>query len=299
MSSDSESGDTAQFAECLSPGGFGRSAGRGRIPEIFHRAAIAGSSKKRSAPSRGSKSPKDSDAPAAKRSTAAMELSPAALTAIKRLIDSSEARVIAAFDAKLERLDGRLSTLEAQVLDREDEIQQLKVQMGKQHQAMEELQERVEGMDMNRRSSNLILTCDDFAAQPPDVDAEEMVVQTLCRRLPGFRMTVADVQVAHRLETSNKVIVRFMKQRLRDEVFDSRFLLFNTQARLRAQGLAPLYLTESLTADKRHLYASLLAYRRPENGGKIASVFTRRGTVFCRTEKGGRNIKVTDQQRLQ
>ena len=62
--------------------------------------------------------------------------------------------------------------------------------------------------------------------------------------------------------------------------------------------LAPLYITESLTPRNRLLYEELLRAKRPENGGLIASVFSRRGGVWCRTEKGGANLRVQDEGSL-
>ena len=63
--------------------------------------------------------------------------------------------------------------------------------------------------------------------------------------------------------------------------------------------MAPLYITESLTPANRVLYTALLDARRPENGGRVASVFTRRGQVMCRVERGGANIRVPDLEHLQ
>ena len=165
---------------------------------------------------------------------------------------------------------------------------------------MEDLYQRVENMDANRRLSSLILTCEEFVACPEE-DIENKVTEVINSRLPKIQMTVSDIQAAHKLQGKNKVIVKFMKRRLRDAVYDSRFELFSGGAgqRQRRSGVAPLYLTKSLTPGNRLLYTALLDARREENGAKIASVFTRRGQVMCRTEKGGTNIRVPDWERLQ
>ena len=316
MATDS-SGEESAFADCASSGvDRGGKGGRRRqcsVPEMLQRAGSRKS--KRQAPGRGSRSPPDAVPPAAKRvaapsvaepppaaaaapAPAAVELSPGALASIQLLIDAGNARIISAIDAKIDILERRVSILEGESMDKGEEIRRLHYQLEQQGRALEELQLRVEGIDSNRRLSSLILTCEDFAVCP-DEDIEEKVTQTVNKRLQKIKMTVADIQVAHRLQGKNKVIVRFVKRKLRDAIYDSRFELFTGAAGRGQRSMAPLYLSESLTPGNRLLYTALLDARKPENGGRIASVFTRRGQVFCRTEKGGSNIRVPDWERLQ
>ena len=314
MTTDS-SGEESTFADCASSG-VDRSAkgGRRRQVSVTEMLQRAGSRKgKRQAPGRGSRSPPDAAPPAAKRAAApgpagppaaaapapaAVELSAGALASIQLLIDAGNARVISAIDAKIDILERRVSILEGECMDRGEEIRRLHERLEQQGRAMEELQSRVEGIDANRRLSSLILACEDFSTCP-DEDIEERVAQVVRKRLPKIQITAADIQVAHRLQGRNKVIVRFVKRRLRDAIYESRFELFASAAGRGQHSIAPLYLSESLTPGNRLLYTALLDARKPENGQKITSVFTRRGQVFCRTEKGGANIKIPDWERLQ
>ena len=197
-------------------------------------------------------------------------------------------------------LERRVSILEGDCMDKEAEILRLNQRLQHQEKAMEDLYQRVEGIDANRRLSSLILACEEFVSCPEE-DIENKVTEVINTRLPKIQMTVNDIQAAHKLQGKNKVIVKFMKRRLRDAVYDSRFELVSggTGQRQRRSGVAPLYLTESLTPGNRLLYTALLDAKREENGAKIASVFTRRGQVMCRTEKGGTNIRVPDWERLQ
>ena len=160
--------------------------------------------------------------------------------------------------------------------------------------ALENVNEYVEGIDQNRRSSLLILTCDKFTDQSEGENVEAIAIEALNKRLHSLTLTEADVQNAHRLQGKNKIIVRFVKRRVRDEIFESRFQLPSRQN----GAVKPLFLTESLTPRNRHLYTALLDARRPQNGGRIASVFTRRSQVWCRTERCGANIKVPDETTL-
>ncbi|KAF0288495.1 hypothetical protein FJT64_013150 [Amphibalanus amphitrite] len=61
---------------------------------------------------------------------------------------------------------------------------------------------------------------------------------------------------------------------------------------------APLFISESLTTKNQQLYNQLLQVRKSSGGTKVASVFSRRGLVFCRTEKNGPNIRVPDEDAL-
>lgn len=314
MATDSSGEDTA-FADCASSGvDASVKGGRRRqfsVPEMLQRAGTRKA--KRQAPGRGSRSPPDAAPPAAKRSAAtgtaerpattapvpaAVELSAGALASIQLLIDAGNARVISAIDAKIDILERRVSILEGECMDKDEEIRRLHDQLEQQGRVVEDLQQRVEGIDTNRRLSSLILACDDFV-DCADEDIEKKVTEVVNKRFPRFQMKEADIQAAHRLQGKNKVIVRFVKRRLRDDIYDSRFELFSGTPGQRRRDMAPLFLTESLTPGNRLLYTALLDARKPENGGRVASVFTRRGQVICRTEKGGSNIRVPDWERLQ
>ena len=320
MVSDS-SGEESVFGDCASSGterapgdSRRRQPGPGRQQSMSEMLQQLGSRKeKRRAPGRGSRSPPDAAPPAAKRAAAAsgagpppvtaaapaaVELSEGALAAIKDLINAGNARVISAIDAKLDILERRVNILESEVMDKDLEIRSLRERLERQERVNDDLKEQVEGIDANRRLSSIILTCDDFTPRSPNENIEEMVSQVINNRFPQINMTAADIQAAHRLQGKNKVIVRFIKRRLRDTVYDSRFELMGGAAS-RGRRMAPLYITESLTPSNRLIYMALLDARRPENGGKVASVFTRRGQVLCRVERGGANIRVPDWEHLQ
>ena len=131
----------------------------------------------------------------------------------------------------------------------------------------------------------------------------------LNERIPGLMLTKADIHAAHRLQRDDKVIVKFVKRNVRDHIYDARFSLVQYGERARPAGAAgaagagrrrsPLYISESLTARNQQLYNQLLQVRKTSGGTKVASVFTRRGLVFCRTVKGGPNIRVPDEEALE
>ena len=230
------------------------------------------------------------------------------LAAIERLIEIGTGKVITALEARFERFERRLEVLETECFEKDIVISKLKGEVETLRKDNVELREQIEGIDTNRRMSSLILTCDDFGARSQDEDIERMAVQVLNQRFTGLGLDVGDIQAAHRLQSNNKVIVRFMKRRMRDVIFERRFELFarsgNSRPGLGQSGeagrrrMAPLYLAESLTPRMQRLYQGLLAARRQENGAKVVTVFSRRGYVYCKMEKGGSNIRIRDEDHM-
>ena len=319
MASD-DSADETNFTDCAASGTEfldtpDRRRRRASVPEMVRRAE---SRQKRLAPDRGSKSPCDPALPAAKRAPAGLagseespgvELSAGALAAIRQVVDAGIGSVIAVFEAKFEKVEKRLSLLEAELMDKDSEIRNLGEQLTHQLQVNAELQAQVENIDLNRRLSSLILTCDDFGTRRPNEEIEVKVVSVLNDRIAGLNLATSDIQAAHRLQRDDKVIVKFVKRSLRDKIYDARFSLasFKTSAESGTGGapgsrggrrLASLFITESLTAYNQQLYNQLLQVRKSSGGERVASVFSRRGLVFCRTVKNGPNIRVPDEAAL-
>ena len=263
---------------------------------------------KGSAPSGGrrSRSPDDPTPPAAVVAGAEpvpepVQLNSATLAEIKRLIDQGNARVITTLEAKLNTMERRLAVVEGENMEKECNIQQLSKQLQDQVRINEAMDERLEELDMNGRLSSLILTSPAFTSHPRNSDIEQLTATVINERIPGLNMTKSDLQAAHKLQNDNKVICKFVKRQLRDRVYDARFELARFHSGNPGGGgrrLEPLYISESLTPRNRQLYDELLRAKRPENGGIIASVFSRRGIVWCRTEKGGANRRVPDEENL-
>ena len=320
-----ESGDEASFTDCVASGSETRadaSTGRQRretVPEMFRRAGSRRA--KRSAPDRGSRSPRDTAVPAAKRpptgpaepaALPAVELSAGALASIQQLVNSGIAAVISTFEKKFEQIERRLSILEADSMDKEMQIKHLGEQLARQVKINNDLQAQVEGIDVNRRLASLIFTCDDFGQRSANEDAEKILVSVLNERIPGLKLTSMDIHACHRLQRDDKIIAKFMKRSTRDQIYDARFTLASLRSwtlgtaaggggELGSRGgrqMSPLYISESLTPHNQFLYNQLLQARKASGGTKVVSVFSRRGLVFCRTVKNGPNIRVPDEATL-
>ena len=311
--SDRDSDRESFFADCHPASGTdSTTGGRKRqisMPEMARQAQLKRA--RRHGQGRRSHSPRDAARgrrPGPGESPAAQQ-PPVTLEAIQRLIETGNREVIAALDAKLAQLAKRLDIVESECMDKDLEIKRLSAAVATQERENADLRERLEGIDLNRRLSSLILTCDDFGPRAQNEDIEARVVQVLKNRFPDLLLTVADIQVAHRLQNNSKVIVKFLKRRVRDDVFERRFSLLDRRAAPRrpapdhsdsrvGQRMAPLFINESLTPACQQIFNSLLQARKPENGAKVTSVFTRRGQVYCRKEKNGTNILVRDQEQL-
>ena len=234
------------------------------------------------------------------------------LQAIQQLIEAGNAKIIEALEARFAHQERRIEILESECHEKDVTIIQMRQEMATQSKEIESLRERIDGIDMNRRLSSLILTCDEFGQMTQSEDIELMTVRVINRRFPDMKLTTSDLQIAHRLPGRNKVIAKFVKRAVRDELFERRFELagrrggagrtepggHGTGSR-REMAVAALYINESLIPENQRMYSELLAARRQDGGARVASVFSRRGHVFCRKERGGENIRVRDWHHLQ
>ena len=311
MASDSD--DETGFTDCGLASGSesasGASRGRKRqfsMPEMVKKAETVRKAKRRA--TRGSGSPGGPVPDGAGRTggggaSAAqpVQLNEATLAAIKHMIDQGNVKLMKSLELKLEGFEKRIAMLEGECMDKDITIKQLSDRLQEQIKANEETQQRLEEIDSNRRLSSLVLSCEDFVSHPRGENIEHLVVKVLNDRIPNLAVTVADVHAAHKLQDDRKVICKFVKRHIRDSVYEARFNLarvWRGDPGRDGRRLPSLYITESLTPRNRLLYDELLRARRPENGAFISSVFSRRGIVWCRTERAGANLRVPDEVAL-
>ena len=190
-----DSGDEVFFTDGTTSGGESHPElpdGRQRrvsVPEMVRRAEQGRKTSKRNAPDRGSKSPRDTVPPAAKRSLtgsaepsrparqqltvpaaagqgAGVELSASSLAAIrelvKELVNGGIAPVVKLFEATSEKLEKRIELLESAAMDQQAENRRVREQLSHQTRINAQLRAQLESMDLNTRLALLIFTCDDF-----------------------------------------------------------------------------------------------------------------------------------------
>ena len=315
---DSESADEPACIECPASGSESASGTVGSqkrqfsLPEMVRKAEVRKDKRKAPRRSGATDAPLRSGSPSVppqggegRPGTApapqSVQLDEHTLAAIKVMIDQGNEKLIRSLEVKLEGMERRIGILEGESMDKDAVIRQLSERLQQQTRVNEELQQRIEDMDMNSRLSSLIFTCEEFATHPRNADMEEVLVRVLNERIPGLNMNTDAVHAAHKLQNDNKVICRFNKRQVRDKVYDSRFDLGRFQRGNPGRDgrrLPPLYISESLTPKNRLMFEELLRARRPENGCLVASVFSRRGYVWCRAEKGGANVRIPDEDAL-
>ena len=243
----------------------------------------------------------DNSPPGASPSPPAVQLDDNTLRVLENMIQRCNASMVAAFEAKFERMERRIHVIEGEAHDRDQRIQLLEAELQRQGQINQQLHEQVQAMDMNGRLASLVITCDDFKPRRQSEAVDRIAVDVLNARIQDLNMSVSDLHAAHRLQKDDKIICKFTRRQTRDFIYDSRFRMsrheLDSNGR-RTRELKPCYITESLTDSNKLIYNELLQARRPQNGNLVASVFTRRGVVYCRAVKGGDNIRVPDQVTL-
>ena len=121
-------------------------------------------------------------------------------------------------------------------------------------------------------------------------DVNALVIGAVRERLRGLNITEDDIDRAHRLPGPNhKVIVRFVRSgpgSVREQLMTRRMELRESK---------DLFINESLTTQKSHIYHSLLEARKT---GKVYTVFTRWGHVYYKAERFGTSSRVDNIEKV-
>ena len=119
--------------------------------------------------------------------------------------------MIKSLGVKLEGMERSIGILEGESMDKDGVIRHLSERLQQQNRVNEELQQRIEGMDMNSRLSSLIFTREEFATYSRNADMEEVMVRVLNERILDLNMTRDAVHAAHKLQNDSKVICSLTK----------------------------------------------------------------------------------------
>ena len=246
------------------------SGGRTRkssVPEMVRALAVKERRSKRARAGSKEASPTDS-------SSHSCRLDDVSLAAMQKIMEAGVAKALQIMDAKYEALEKRTEILEAELMDKEAQITDLKSKLATNEKAVQEMAQQVESMDINRRMNTLILRCESLGTRTNEENIERKVIELLAERFPDIRISSQDIQTVHRLQGDHTVICKFTKTSLRNQLYERRM---DTAGKRRA---APLYINESLTAANQSIFNLLLDVKRK---GGIYTVFTRRGLVHIKT----------------
>lgn len=248
------------------------------VPAMFHAGlSRAGKQKRKRPTSGGSRSPDSMDS--------------GLLTAIQQMIASSEQRIISSFETKFASLNHRIDVLESDVHDKVVQIENIQREMSELKLENHELKNQVESMDMNNRADSLIFTTKDFGPAGAEENAAEKVADVVSARFSDVRLSKADIQAAHRLQSKDTIICKFYSREVRDNLYGKRFELMKQSDRPRN----PFFISESLTKNNRTLFNELLAAKRDR---KLYTVFTRAGAVFCKTSREAKAVRVDSKEKI-
>ena len=228
-----------ELSNCASDSELERLASRNHRQQRLTDMALHNQAQRRSkrthhAVERGPRAPGDVISPEAKRPAgdpdgggAGVELSSGALGAIekmmRKMMTEENTKIVTALETRFGKMEKRIALLEGECMDKDKEMKALNKQLQAQININNRLQEQVESMDVNRRLSTLVLTCDDFKERHHNEDIERRAVDVINKRYSNINLTVSDVEVAHRLQGDSKVIIKFQKRRVRDMLYDERF----------------------------------------------------------------------------
>ena len=247
-----------------------QSGGRTRqssVPEMVRALAVKDRRSKRARPSSKEASPTDT-------SSHNCRLDDVSLAAMQKIMEAGVAKALQIMDAKYEALEKRTEILEAELMDKEAEITDLRSKLARNEQTVQDLAQQVESMDINRRMNTLILRCEGLGTRTNEENIERKVIELLAERFPDIRISSQDIQTVHRLQGDHTVVCKFTKTSLRNQLYERRMDMAGKRS------AAPLYINESLTAANQGIFNLLLDVKRK---GGIYTVFTRRGLVHIKT----------------
>ena len=215
-----------------------------------------------------------------------------ALSQIRDLFEAGNATVIHKLDileAKLESFEKRLDVLEHEGFETATKAKTLEKTVAELKQENKALRDQIESVDTNNRQDSLILKCEEFGRRTLNEDIEEKAIGSLNSRFDWLRLSRGDLQVAHRLNSDNTVICKFLRRSTRDRIYDSRFEQKRTETGHK------MYITESLSAPKREIMNALIAAKKQ---GHIYTCFSRKGYPFVKDTPSSSGRRVTSLEQV-
>ena len=216
-------------------------------------------------------------------------LSEESLDAVKRIVDEGILKVLTQVNQRMEGIEKRVNILEGEIFEKDREVKRMGVKLTEQEKTIEALREQLESIDTNRRMNTLILKCKEFGGRRMNEDIEADTVRILNKRFPDLQVRATDFQTVHRLQSEHTVICKFVKTKLRNELFDRRLSLRNAHGA--DHHAAPLFVNESLSPKKQEVFNALLEEKRQKH---IYTVFSKRGAVYFKETPESRGRRVDD-----
>ena len=153
----------------------------------------------------------------------------------------------------------------------------------------------MEENELVSRLPSLVFSGKPFVRKPRDAnrpeaeDVEKTVLSVVRENFRDLSISASDIARAHRLPGEQKVICRFVRSgrgSVRDQIYYRRRELKGKE----------VFINECLTKRRAEIFGKLLSLRKT---GKLFSVFSRNGQVFCTGEKFGKPIRVNSLEEIE
>lgn len=220
---------------------------------------------------------------------------------MERAIHKLRQQIQQDFDLFSETIRSEFHAVKARIQDIEDhleaknrEIESLSLGLKDTKKEVELLQDRVEENELVSRLPSLVFSGKPFVRKPVDAnkpeaeDVEKTVLSVVRENFRDLDISASDIARAHRLPGEQKVICRFVRSgrgSLRDQIYYRRMELKGKD----------IYINECLTKRRAEIFGKFLGLKK---SGKLFSVFSRNGQVFCTSEKYGRPMRVNSEREI-
>ena len=213
-------------------------------------------------------------------------------SSIKGAVDSLWEKIDRKIDQKIASLENKMEKLQSQVFEKEQLIDELRTKDRLSQERLAGLEEQVEEMERNSRSSNLIFWSKQLGKRSEREDVEAMTIKLINESFPTKFVTKQDFAAIHRLPGDNTVICSFNSKNLRNELYSERFTLNRREVAAKGK----VFVNESLTKSKREIFSKLLELKRQ---GEIWTAFTKNGLPFLKMMKDSSPVRIDALQQLE
>lgn len=212
-------------------------------------------------------------------------------SSIKGAVDSLWEKIDRKFDQKIASLESKVEKLEGQVFEKDHLIDELRSKAQRSELRLSGLEEQVEDMERNSRSSNLIFWSEQLGKRVEEENIAAKTIKLINESFPTITVSRQDFTAIHRLPGDNSVICSFASKNLRNEVFSERFCLNRKEVAARGK----VFVNESLTKAKREIFSKLLDLKRQ---GRIWTAFTKNGVPCLKMLKESSPERIHSMQQL-